>query len=253
MKADSLVSFLARRSPVAVAFSGGVDSSLVAKAAYLADGRAIAVTARDISVAKKELENAKKIAKIIGITHIIVPIKHSEKFLRNDAMRCYHCKKATFRKIREVAGKHGITVLCDGNNYDDLGDDRPGLLAAREEGVLHPLIELKIGKAKVRALARSLSLPNYGKPASPCLSSRIPRGTRITSSALRRVEEAESYISRIAKVDVLRVRDSSGSARIEAGAGETGKILRERGRIVRKLKSLGYSRVLLDLEGYPER
>ncbi len=236
-----------------VSFSGGVDSSVVAKLARMASRGSAAVTVADQTLPKSELENAKKIAREIGITHVVVNSDCMEKkFSRNDALRCYYCKKNRAKTLRGVARKLRIKTIADGINADDKNDARPGLRAAKEGGVYSPLLEEGIGKKDARALARYFHLPNYDKPAAACLASRIPHGKTITNNALRRIERAEDAVKKITRAVLVRVREHDGIARIEVGQDEMKKFFNAKRmrNIARELKRIGYKFVVLDMEGY---
>ena len=239
---------------VLVAFSGGVDSTLVLKiAAEVLGSRAAAVTAASPTLPHDELEAVRQLSEEIGARLIVASTNQLdvEAFVRNDSMRCYHCKTDLYRLLAPIQQDTGIATIVDGAQVDDLGDDRPGLQAAREFGVRSPLMEAGFGKADVRALAKALGLSNWDKPAAACLSSRIPRGTRITERTLRRVDQAERLLKEEGFRQV-RVRDHEDVARIEVDRNELPALLEpaRRDRITRGLKALGFRFVTVDLEGY---
>ena len=239
---------------VLVAFSGGVDSTLVLKIAtdVLGD-RATAVTAASPTLPHDELKAVRQLSEEIGARLIVASTNQLdlEAFVRNDSMRCYHCKTDLYRLLAPVQQTTGIATIVDGAQVDDLGDDRPGLQAAKEFGVRSPLVEAGFRKADVRTLAKALGLSNWDKPAAACLSSRIPRGMNITEEKLQRVEEAERVLKDEGFRQV-RVRDHEGIARIEVDPTELPNFLEpvRRDRITRGLKALGFQFVTLDLEGY---
>ena len=239
---------------VLVAFSGGVDSTLVLKVAkdVLGD-RATAVTAASPTLPREELNAARQLSEEIGARLIVASTNqlNDDAFVRNDATRCYHCKTDLYRLLAPIQRNTGIATIVDGAQVDDLGDDRPGLQAAREFGVRSPLVEAGFRKADVRALAKALGLSNWDKPAAACLSSRIPRGTKITEEKLKRVEQAERVLKDEGFRQV-RVRDHEGIARIEVDPTEIPEFLDpvRRNRLTRGLKALGFQFVTLDLEGY---
>jgi len=253
-KTANLRDFFQRLDGVLVAFSGGVDSTLMLKIAtdVLGD-RAIAVTAASPTLPHEELEAVRQLSDEIGARLIVASTNQLEleEFVRNDSMRCYHCKTDLYRLLAPIQRDTGIATIVDGAHVDDLGDDRPGMRAAREFGVLSPLVEAGLGKADVRTLAKTLGLSNWDKPAAACLSSRIPRGTRITEQKLLRVEQAERLLKEEGFRQV-RVRDHEGIARIEVDRNELPNMLDpvRRDRITRGLKTLGFQFVTLDLEGY---
>ncbi|MCY3729526.1 MAG: ATP-dependent sacrificial sulfur transferase LarE [Nitrospira sp.] len=253
-KTANLRDFFQRLDGVLVAFSGGVDSTLMLKIAtdVLGD-RAIAVTAASPTLPHEELEAVRQLSDEIGARLIVASTNQLEleEFVRNDSMRCYHCKTDLYRLLAPIQRDTGIATIVDGAHVDDLGDDRPGMRAAREFGILSPLVEAGLGKADVRTLAKTLGLSNWDKPAAACLSSRIPRGTRITEQKLLRVEQAERLLKEEGFRQV-RVRDHEGIARIEVDRNELPNMLDpvRRDRITRGLKTLGFQFVTLDLEGY---
>src|SRR3954471_13270816 len=224
---DRLLSILRGTGGCAVAFSGGIDPTVVAKAAQLALGeRAVAVTADSPSVARSELEDARRLAALIGIRHEVVRTAEFDNpdYQRNDGSRCYHCKSELYDQILARLPALGAGVICSGANLDDLGDYRPGLTAAAERHVRHPLQEAGFTKADVRALARAWDLPTWDKPASPCLSSRLAPGLAVTTERTARIEAAEAYLKSLGLRD-CRVRLHEGElARIEVPVAEVARL-----------------------------
>jgi uncharacterized protein len=254
-KRDRLLEVLRGLDRVAVAFSGGIDSTVVAQAAYLAVGdRAVAVTADSPSVPRAELADARRLAERIGIRHRIVATDEfaDPDYLRNDGSRCYFCKSELYRRIEQLLPELGATVMCSGANLDDQGDYRPGLKAAAEHAVRHPLQEAGFTKADVRALARHWDLPTWDKPASPCLSSRLAPGVAVTPERTARIEAAEVYLRQFGLRD-CRVRLHEGElARIEVPLAEVERLARPevRDALAKYLRELGFRYVTLDLEGF---
>lgn len=252
---DHLLSILRDLGGMAVAFSGGIDSTVVAQAAFLALGeRAVAVTADSPSVPRTELEEARRLARQIGIRHEVVSTQEfsDPDYVRNDGTRCYFCKSELYERIETLLPRLGVSVICSGANLDDQGDYRPGLKAAAEHHVRHPLQEAGFTKADVRALARAWGLPTWDKPASPCLSSRLAPGVEVTHERTARVEAAEAYLHALGYRE-CRVRLHEGElARIEVPAAELARLLDPavRDALVRRLEELGFKFVTLDLRGF---
>ncbi|MGD0653598.1 MAG: ATP-dependent sacrificial sulfur transferase LarE [Thermoguttaceae bacterium] len=254
-KRDRLIELLKSYGSCAVAFSGGLDSTVLAKAAQLALGaRAVAVTGLSAALAGSELEEAKSLARLIGISHEL--IERGELSLTayraNNADRCYHCKIDLFTRMEKLAEALGAAVVADGSNRDDQGDYRPGLRAAAEKKVKSPLAECGFSKAEIRALAEHWQLPVWDKPASPCLSSRIAYGEAVTPERLAMIERAEGFLHKRGFKPV-RVRYHRGdAARIEASAEAIQRFAdpQFRREVVEYFKSLGFKYVSLDLEGF---
>ncbi len=237
-----------------VAFSGGIDSSLVLKVAHDALGRqALGVTASSPTLPQAELDDARRIAQEIGACHEVVQTDQLTilEFVQNDARRCYHCKTDLYQLLDGLRDTRGFRWVVDGTNLDDLTDDRPGLMAARQWHVRSPLVEAGLTKADVRRLARELGLTAWDKPAAACLSSRIPRGAPITIEKLQRVEKAEAILYGLGFRHV-RVRDHGDIARIELGSGELERMNQPdlRSVVARGLRNIGFQFVCVDLEGY---
>jgi len=241
-----------------VALSGGVDSAVVALAAKKAlDKKAVAVTADYNTLSGDELKSARKIAKEIHIDHRIVRYSEldNEEFVKNDSLRCYHCRTELASYLLLEAKKMNVSLIVDGTNIDDLKDYRPGIKAMRENGVKSPLVELGIGKQNIRSIAKSNNLSVFDKPSNSCLASRIPHGIPVTFEKLKRIETAEILVKSVFNVRQVRVRDHQDTARIEVGRQEfkemfdTDKLL----AIDSKLKNLGFKYVALDLSGYKSR
>jgi uncharacterized protein len=254
-KRDALLATLRDIGPCAVALSGGIDSTLVARAAFEVWGdRAVAVTADSPSVARQELDDARQLAAQIGIRHVVIPTHEFEDadYRRNDGTRCYYCKSELYSRVEEVLPSLGVPVICSGANLDDSGDYRPGLRAAAEHAVRHPLQEARFTKADVRALARAWDLPTWDKPASPCLSSRLAPGVPATIERTARVEAAENYLRGLGLRE-CRVRVHPGElARLEVPLSEIGRLAEPAVRtgLAKHLRELGFAYVTLDLEGF---
>lgn len=237
---------------VIVAFSAGIDSTLVLKVAVdrLGDN-ALAVTAVSASLAEAEREEACELARQIGARHLLLETHELDDpaYAANPTNRCYFCKTELYTELIELAQREGYPFILNGANADDVGDYRPGEQAAREFGVRSPLREAGFTKAHVRALARELGLPNWDKPAMACLSSRLPYGTPVTRAALSQVERAEGYLRRLGFRQV-RVRHHNELARIEVERADLARLIELGPQIHAELKALGYTYVTADLLGF---
>jgi uncharacterized protein len=215
--------------------------------------RAVAVTAVSPTYPAVELDLARRLCRILGVRHVIhnTDQLRDAEFVRNTASRCYRCKTDLYSALVPLAERMRFAHVCDGAQMDDLGDDRPGMKAAREYGVRSPLLEAGLGKEAVRTAGRLLGLPNWDKPAAACLSSRIARGELITLDRLKRVEEAEAYLLDEGFRQV-RVRDDSGRARVEVGHDELDRLFEPllRDRVMVTLAAFGFTQVTLDPKGY---
>ncbi len=254
-KRDRLLELLRSFGSCAVAYSGGLDSTVLAKAAQLALGdRAVAVTGVSASLAAGELEESQKIARQIGIRQEVIKTDELSipAYQANQGDRCYHCKTELFTQVAEVAKRLAVAVVCDGSNRDDRGEYRPGLQAVREWNVRSPLAECGLTKPEIRQLAEFWGLPIWDKPATPCLSSRIAYGERVTPERLAMIDQAERFL-RGRGFQPLRVRYHAGpAARIEVTVEQLPRLLDAdfRREVVDYLKSLGFKYVSLDLEGF---
>ena len=240
---------------VVVAYSGGVDSTFLAKMAYDAlGGQAMAVTAVSPSLARAERDDAARFAAQIGIRHEFIETREMDNpaYRANDSSRCFHCKAELFDRLREFVAERGVQHMLYGPVIDDLGDFRPGMAASRERGARAPLVEAGLRKAEVRELSKRLGLSSWDKPAVACLSSRVAYGSQVTVEKLRQIEDAEALL-RAEGFRELRVRHHGPIARIEVPESELARFTQDsarRQRIIQGLKTLGFTYVTLDLQGF---
>lgn len=255
-KANQLVQHLRELVSVAVAFSGGVDSAVVAKASFLAlADKAIAVTAVSPSLATSEREVASEVAQSIGIRHIEVATNEFENadYAANPSNRCYFCKRTLYSAMVAKQAEWKVQALLNGTNLDDHGDYRPGLIAANEQQVRSPLAELRMTKADVRGIASYWNLSVADKPASPCLSSRIAYGVEVTAKRVQMIEKAEAVVRRLTSIREFRVRlEVNVLARIEVSPADLPELVKEpiRTILLGELKAAGFETITIDLEGF---
>lgn len=251
-KLEDLKKRIAEKGKLLVAYSGGVDSSLLAALAQdvLGDD-AFAVILDSQTMPRGELEKARELAESLGLNWQAAEfsILEKEHFRQNPAARCYICKKESAAVLKSIAEKEGISCIADGVNLSDYGDYRPGIAACDEEGIWHPFVDAAITKEDIRALAQSLGLPVWNKPSSACLASRIAYGQPITSENLRMVEEAEEYL-KSRGFGQLRVRAHDRIARIELLKSDMARAIEGSDEIAKMLKGIGFDYVALDLPGF---
>ena len=254
-KLDNLINWFEDKNKVLVALSGGVDSALVAYAAFQQLGSsAIAITADYKTLSQEELSTSKQICSEIGISQILIDYDEleNEDFVNNDSKRCFHCRQELGSHLVNLANKKNIDWIVDGTHLDDLGDYRPGIDALRKNGIRSPLVEIKLNKKEIRKFAKSVGLSVYDKPSNSCLASRIPWGQRITSEKLLRIEYGEKIVKQETKLKQVRVRDLKGIAKLEVDKDKI-PILRNKTileEITKKLKLIGFLDVEIDSEGY---
>jgi len=254
-KYKSLGEIFRTMGKVLVAFSGGVDSTLLLRMAVdtLGPGNVLAVTAASPLYPEREMANAKRMVEALGARHRVIESNELEieGFSENPPDRCYFCKRELFEKLTELAREEGISSVVEGSTVDDERDHRPGRLAIRELGIRSPLQEVRFSKEEVRAVSKALGLPTWDKPSFACLASRFPYGEEITEEALKRVDEGETFLLGLGFKQV-RVRHYQHLARIEVYPEEMGRLMEPslRQKVVERFKKIGYRYVTLDLQGF---
>lgn len=254
-KLHQLIHWFENKPGAIIALSGGVDSALVAYAAFQnLDKNAIAVTADYKTLSQEELETSKRICSEIGISQIFLDYNELENsdFVQNNPDRCFHCRQELGQRLVTLAQKRNISLIVDGTNLDDLGDYRPGIEALKKNGIRSPLVETRFTKNEVRETAKAVGLSVYDKPSNSCLASRIPWGQKVTSEKLARIEYGETIVKQTTNFKQVRVRDLNGIAKLEVEKENISilqdvKIIRE---ITDKLKLIGFSDVIIDPDGY---
>lgn len=253
-KLDNLVDWFDNKNNVMVSLSGGVDSALVAYAAFEKLGNsAYAVTADYSTLSNEEISTAKSICSEIGIQQLFLKYNEleNEEFVKNTPNRCFHCRLELGTHLINLAKKYNVDTIVDGTHIDDLGDYRPGIEAIRQNGIESPLVDVNFSKLEIRQAAKLVGLSVHEKPSNSCLASRIPWGQRVTAEKLTRIELAETIVKQITQVKQVRVRDFDGLAKIEVEKHLietfTDKTLKQ---ITEKLQMIGFVKVVLDRDGY---
>ena len=250
-----LLNWFDNKDSVLVSLSGGVDSALVAYAAFQALGKkSFAVTADYKTLSKEELDTSKKIADEIGIKHIIINYNElaNPSFVKNDSNRCFYCRDELSEKLIQTAKQFQVDVIVDGTHIDDLGDYRPGIDALRKNGIKSPLLDVNLSKDEIRKICKDVGLTIYNRPSNSCLASRIPWGQRVTAERLARIEMGETMIKQLTGFQQVRVRDLDGTAKIEVEPDNVLIIYNKNylDQIIKKLQMIGFSSVIIDPDGY---
>ena len=250
-----LLNWFDNKHSVLVSLSGGVDSALVAYAAFQALGKkSFAVTADYKTLSKEELDTSKKIADEIWIKHIIINYNElaNPSFVKNDSNRCFYCRDELSEKLIQTAKQFQVDVIVDGTHIDDLGDYRPGIDALRKNGIKSPLLDVNLSKDEIRKICKDVGLTIYNRPSNSCLASRIPWGQRVTAERLARIEMGETMIKQLTGFQQVRVRDLDGTAKIEVEPDNVLLIYNKNylEQIIKKLQMIGFSSVIIDPDGY---
>ena len=250
-----LLNWFDNKDSVLVSLSGGVDSALVAYAAFQALGKkSFAVTADYKTLSKEELDTSKKIADEIGIKHIIINYNElaNPSFVKNDSNRCFYCRDELSEKLIQTAKQFQVDVIVDGTHIDDLGDYRPGIDALRKNGIKSPLLDVNLSKDEIRKICKDVGLTIYNRPSNSCLASRIPWGQRVTAERLARIEMGETMIKQLTGFQQVRVRDLDGTAKIEVEPDNVLLIYNKNylEQIIKKLQMIGFNSVIIDPDGY---
>jgi len=249
---QALCDHLAEKSPAIVAFSGGVDSGLLAAAMYhVAEAQMLAVNVDSVVHTDADRTIAQAVADQVGFPFLMVPFNdlENEAFCANPVDRCYVCKYQRFKYLSEYAQEHGYRFLMEGSNADDAGDYRPGMRAVKELGILSPLADCGLTKKQIRAMAKALNLPVWDRPSTPCLATRIPYGTPVTLAGLHMIQAAEDYLSGLG-FQAVRVRSDGRTARIEVQADQINQLMTKRDEVLAFMKQAGFIHTTVDLEGY---
>lgn len=252
-KRQRLEAVLRECGSVVIGYSGGVDSVFLARVAVdlLGADNVLAVTGKSDSIASWMEDTAREVAGRFGIPWLELETHEIDdpRYAANPSNRCYFCKSELWTRLADVAGERGFATVLDGSNADDVGDHRPGAVAATENAVRSPLLEAGLTKAEIRAWSRELGLPTWDQPAAPCLASRIPYGISVTPERLRQIEAAELGLRALGFRD-FRVRHHDGLARLEVHPAEISRVAKHRTRIAETVRAAGFRRVLIDLQGY---
>lgn len=252
-KIELLKEDISKYGKVIIAYSGGVDSSLLLNAAcnMLGPKNVIAVTATSPTYTDRELKTAKKIAKQLKVKHLVIKTCEfdNENFTKNTELRCYYCKDELFNKLNKIRSKYDCNVIMDGTNYDDKDDYRPGSKAEIEHNIATPLKTAYFTKDDIREYSKQLGLITHDYPTQACLSSRVPYYEKINKKKIKQIKKGEKFLSQYGFKN-LRLRTSKTTARIEVDAEDLKKVLENRERIIKKLRSIGYDYITLDLEGF---
>ncbi len=252
-KIEALQKILLAQNKILLAYSGGVDSSLLLKTAVdtLGNKNIITATAVSPTYTEKELETARSITKELNVKHIIIKTYefNNKDFISNSKDRCYFCKKELFEKLKEIKNKYQCDIIMDGSNYDDLNDFRPGSKAEKEYQIFTPLKDAFFTKKEIREYSKKLGLKTHNYPAIACLASRIPYDEKITEKKIKMIRDGENFLSKY-HFKNIRLRTNNKTARIEVDKKDINKIIKNKDEIVKKLKAFGYLYITLDLEGF---